>query len=51
MTDKDLIRELALVAQKMLKWSGVGALVVTPQVIVMTPVDSDQDDGSVGLTD
>lgn len=37
MTNEEIIRELALSVQKMMARSGVGMLVITPQVIVTTP--------------
>ncbi len=51
MTNEEIIRELALSVQKMMPRSGVGVLVITPQVIVLTPDGSDPDDGGyVGFT-
>lgn len=36
MTNEEIIRELALSVQKMMARSGIGVLVITPQVIVTT---------------
>lgn len=37
MTNKEIIRELAISVQKMMPRSGVGVLVITPHAIVTTP--------------
>lgn len=44
-TKKEIVRELALSIQKIMVESGVNVVVVTPQMIVMTPDGSDPDDG------